>query len=398
MSTIRKVCRGLCYSLLGVLSVAIVLAGGGALWLWGWTLKSAPNFHASWTPEEREAIAEFDLYLRQQFAHDMSRGLERMHESFVIFGWKLPELGLREQLMIAYAVRCYAAPISDMLHEAAESGNAAQTKTVSFHDDHGFTPTILAAQTAHLKALEALVRHGASPNATAYNQPDEYTEAMKGETPLSPLLNGQFTNGRRLSWDERRATAEFLLEHGADINVSDRMHRLSCDIPLMVDAPEADAPWLWALNHGLRMKTSDLSSIIVLPSARTLVEKVLREKLIDINAVDGETEATVLQSMLRRLRYNVDGELSDEEWEARFDMLLAAGADPNLVGGKGAQPSDALGNEGEFLIYSNSVANIAPSDIVKEALERASAPARRDLCLRVLEKLRAAGARSATTE
>ena len=176
------------------------------------------------------------------------------------------------------------------------------------------------------------MKHGADPNAIAFWTVAD-AEPREAETPLSPLLNGLFINGRKLSWEERRATAEVLLEHGADINVSRSIHGYSCDIPLLSRAPEGDAPWQWALNHGMNMKQSNFTAFICHPSARALVERVLREKLVDINAVDGGE--TVLQKMLEMLRHNYFGDLTVEEWEARLDMLLAAGADPNLVVGKG---------------------------------------------------------------
>lgn len=45
-----------------------------------------------------------------------------------------------------------------------------------------------------------------------------------------------------------------------------------------------------------------------------------------------------------------------------------------------------------------SVENMLPVDIVREAMERVSSPDRRILYHRVMEKLRAVGARSAATE
>lgn len=387
MSGFQQFRRYLSYIFIGLLSVTVVLAGGGAFYLWAWTLKSAPNFHESWTSEEREAITEFDTYLRCRYADDLLRSRERLG----VCGWEVSELGLFEQLAVAYCARNIAAPVSDMLHEAAESGNAACSSSVSFLGMHGITPAILAAQTAHLKALEALVRHGDSPNAIAYYKQDEYTDAIEAETPLSPLLNGLCVHERRLPWEERRATAEVLLKLGADINVTHRMHGLSCDMPLLLRSPEADAPWQWALDHGMKMKASNFFAIICQPAARALVERVLREKLVDINSVEGE--ATILQSMLKKLLHPYDDRISDEEWEARFDMLLAAGADPNLVPPKREMLSSA---ESTVSVIDDS--QESPLEIVGKALNAAETPARRELCRRVQDKLRAAGARSTSTD
>ena len=97
------------------------------------------------------------------------------------------------------------------------------------------------------------------------------------------------------------------------------------------------------------------------------------------------------------LRHNYFGGLSAEEWEARLDMLLAAGVDPNLVGGNGALQTISIKRESGFLIMG-TVENMLPADIVREAMERVSSPDRHILYQRVLEKLRAVGARSAATE
>ena len=390
----RKTGRYVGYSLAALLLILTLAAGGVAIWLWGWTWKDAPRYHESWTPQEQAAITEFDRYLRQQYAADNFNAMVMFRESCI----PTPTLGWRKKLYAAYIARHIAAPISAMLHEAAESGSAAQTGTVSFLDIYGLTPAIVAAQTAHLKALEALVQHGANPNAIAIYKPDGYSEPMEVETPMSPLLSGRFDNGRKLLWDTRRQTAECLLAHGAKLNTSRRINLLSCEIALMFGSPKSIAPWEWALNNGLPMTADGLGFLVGFAEGRPLLERVLREKLVDVNDVSGSL--TVLQSLLwpmsrpyDEVQWNAEGGV--KVMEEYLDMLLAAGANPNLIpaAAEPQRPGESDDEYEERINNSNALQD-TPLDIATKALERAELPAHRELCLRIIEKLKRAGAKT----
>lgn len=396
--TFHKIIQHTGYTLTALLIALLLAAGGGALWLWGWTWKDAPRYHESWTPQEQAAITEFDRYLRQQYAIDNFNAMVNWHALFRESGIPNSSLGWCEKLYAAYIARHIAAPISAMLHEAAESGSAAQTGTVSFLDIYGLTPAIVAAQTAHLKALEALVQHCANPNAIAYNQMDEYTEPMEADTPISPLLNGNFTHGHKLSWDTRRQTAEFLLAHGGNLHTSQSINQLSCEMALMLRTPEGIAPWEWALNNGLPMTSKGLCIIVRYAEGRSLLERVLREKLVDVNDVSGSW--TVLQSLLWPLsrpydevQWNAEG--SVKVMEEYLDMLLAAGAVPNLIP-REAEPQRPGESDEEYeeRLYNSDALQDTPLDIATKALESAELPAHRELCRRLIEKLKQAGAKT----
>ena len=65
------------------------------------------------------------------------------------------------------------------------------------------------------------------------------------------------------------------------------------------------------------------------PAAMPLVERVLAEKLVDVNDTSGEQ--TPLQALANIMSY-VDIETLDfGRYAERLDLLLAAGADPNLT-------------------------------------------------------------------
>lgn len=396
---VRKFWRYTGYTLAGLLIALLLAAGGGALWLWGWTWKTVPTFHESWTSEERAAITEFDAYLRQQYAADAVDSMMVYARTFQeIMGEDSVSPGMEERLAAAYLARKVAAPVSEMLHCFAESGDASAADSVNFQEFHGITPAIIAAQTGHLKALEALVKHGADPNAIAFSQPDEYTETMEIDTPISPLLNGHFTNGRKLPWEQRRQTAEFLLAHGGNLNTSRSINKLSCDMALMLHEQNRIAPWEWALDHGMNMTPNNLGLIATFAEGRPVLERVLREKSMDINDVTGS--GTVLQYLIRVLLRPYDEEMWRQEQpekllEEHLDLLLAAGANPNLIpreaepqrpGESDEEYEERLDNSGALKDY--------PLTIATEALERAKLPAHRELCRRIIEKLKRAGAKT----
>ncbi len=397
MSKLRKVRRWLGYACIGIPLFLLFMAGSCAWWLWGWTLKAEPDFHESWTPQEQAAIKEFDHYLRQQYAPDIVERMMLLPRAFQqAMGGEPVNPGPVEHLAGAYAARMEAAPISDMLHSFAESGDASSADSVSFQDVYGLTPAIMAAQTGHLKALEALVLHGANPNAIAEARQAGY-EVLEVDTPLSPLLNGQFTNGLRLPWETRRQTAEFLLAHGADINASRRINKLSCDMALMMRTPEGIVPWQWALDHGMSMNPENLNLIVTFAEARPVLERVLREKLVDVN--DDSSSKTALQCLMSVLLRPYDEEMWREEqpekmMEEHLDLLLAAGADPNLIP-RDAEPQRPGESDEEYeeRLDNSYALQDTPLDIATEALERAKLPAHRELCQRMIDKLKLAGAR-----
>lgn len=392
----HKICRYIGYTLVGLLITLCLAAGVGAIWLWGWTWKDSPTFHENWMPEECAAITEFDVYLRKQYSSDAVEAMVAHVRAFQ----EIPDgdsvsPGIKEWLAAAYLARMVAAPVSGMLHHFAESGDAASSETFRFDRVQGLTPAIVAAQTGQLKALEALVKHGADPNAIAFIA-DEYTGSMEVATPMSPLLNGRYTTGRNLPWETRRQTAEFLLAHGGNLNASQRINKLSCDMALMQRIPERLAPWEWALHHGMRMSPENLNLIVSIAEARPLLERVLREKAVEVN--DSSSTRTVLQSLLCVLLRPYDEERWREEqpekmMEAHLDMLLAAGANPNLIP-KEAEPQRPGESEEEYKkrINNSDALTDSPLDIATKALERAELSAHRELCRRMIEKLKRAGA------
>lgn len=81
--------------------------------------------------------------------------------------------------------------------------------------------------------------------------------------------------------------------------------------------------------------------------------------------------------------------------EEYLDMLLAAGANPNLIpAAPEPQRPGESDDEYEERINNSDALHDTPLDIVTKALERAELPAHRELCRRIIEKLKRAGAKT----
>lgn len=369
----------------------LLLTGGGFAWLWCWSWKAAPEFHDSWSEEERAALLELDREIRQALAEAIS-SVDAFPDLLGIFQGQSHLEAFLDALHTVYVGRGLSADLNRRLHRIAHNGQGADDRMISYgpQQQHQTTLTIFAAQTGQLQALEALVAHGADPNTIIYTE-----NAQEGETPLTPVINGHFLNGASIPWKERQKTADFLLQLGADINGSKRIIGIACDMPIMLEARSDSRPWLWALDHGKTMSIENLCNIVACRGATPVLERVLREKRIDLNDAGGKR--TVLQALLQSVSYVFDEEtwqeLQERQIEQRLDLLLAAGAAPNLVPRDGeARHPDESNEEYEIRCNQFTGDDRYPLDIVTGAQEQATLPAHRELCRRLIEKLRAAGA------
>lgn len=263
----------------------------------------------------------------------------------------------------------------------------------------GITPTIMAAAHGHLKAVEALVAHGANPNAVSREE-EQYYHPLELETPLSPILSGHFIGDTKIPWKERRKTAEFLLANGADINGTKRIIGFACDIALMLSHPRDPQPWMWAIEHGKTVSVENLCTMLALKEAGELVERVLQEKLVNLN--DSTYDRTALQSLLAPLMgKKAPGMMKNQQeqqlLEKRLGMLLAAGADPNMMPDEAAPPLPGEDEEAyqDRMLQFNGIKE-TPLEIVEKALESTGPTEYREFCERLKNKLRAAGAESSS--
>ena len=380
------------WSALILTGMLLLAAAGGALYLWGWQWRGELDFHESWTAEERAALTAFEHYLRDQqeeeeyatllqlapvatrVQRDGSGTTETSEELYP--HWKL-------RLIAAMRTREWAGPAVEKLRAMAESGSAGQDETYTYNTYRQVTPAILAAQTGHTKALEALIKHGANPNTIMYHE--EGGEMRESETPLSPLLTCR--NG---SWEQLRPTAEFLIQNGADINGPQRLHSICCTLALYAQTPTTE-PWNWALDKGMRVSAQELCVLLFSPHSLTILERILREKKASINA-EGQ-RSTPLQALMRHMAQSFSkADMERYQCEEKLDLLLACGADPNQVHSQGKLLDDAS-EDGDWL-YQDEPYGDLPLDIYLRGIEFFDHPDMQEVQQRIISKMRAAGARS----
>ena len=428
---------------LKTLSAIILLTSGTAAcalcWLYSWTWRSElSDFHESWTAEERKALTGLHSYLCHQWVKDavgtlpvlvsipgkQKKAAEEAYFKFsyespehelppleeqrkIITAWReqTPALSMSNRLKAACIVRCIMAPVAEQLEEIAATGNAAcpspQVETDSFllnqlrvDDVTGMTPAIAASQSGHFDALRALIRHGAAPNAqmrTHYSHiPGDDTE---GDLPITPLLGGISTTSLRYPWSERMRHAEFLLQHGADLNHSPFV-ALCCSIDLIIH--KHPGTWLWALEHGLTPSINDFCSIIEHPDTLPLIRYILEHKLVDIN--DRSGNATPIQTIVwAAIRAESMDKLTALEPEEKLTLLLQAGANPNLICSNAApqRPGESDEEFEERQDYTPRWAATPASERLKSRIEEladstdADTAARRKLLERLAELIRA---------
>lgn len=325
-------------------TLLLLTLAGGAWWLYGWQWHSGMSFHESWTAEERAALTQFERYLHTQLADDMGLVYEAVEDTMeelvnemsaeeeenedeATDEWtdeskatpKEP-LGLTTRLTMAVLMKLQIAPIDAALHEVAATGMGDPAELVSTPGGGPISPALLAAQLADLQALKALINHGADPNIIMT------LNGTETETMTSPLLNGMFINSQVLPWEQRREMLDFLHSHGADLNRSKKLVPRSLKIALQCrEEPQA---WHWALDHGKTVSTDEFCDMLEVPVALPLVERVLAAKMVNVN--DNSGKQTPLQALTYSMRY-AEVEQLDAGYEKMLDLLLAAGADPNLT-------------------------------------------------------------------
>ena len=374
---------------IGCLLTTLVLAlGCGFGWLWSWTWKGAPDFHESWTAEERAALTAFDASLRTPLSESLELLTEPTYTATHIF----------HELSNVIETRNMCADIRKQLHHFACCGHARDERMVYIEElgqRIGITPTIMAAGRGHLRTVEALVAHGANPNAVSQLEEQLY-HPMELETPLSPIISGHFIGDVKIPWEERRRTADFLLAHGADINGTKRAIGFACDVALMFGEPLDPRPWMWAIDHGKTVSVENLCTMLAMKEAGELLERVLREKLVNLNDTSGSR--TALQSLLISLKGRkapaiMEDPQKSQLLEKRLDMLLAAGANPNLVPDDAAPPRPGESEEAyqDRRLQFDGIKE-TPLEIVEKARQTPGSTEYHDFCERIMNKLRAAGA------
>ena len=391
-----------------LVGVAVV---GSLCWLYGWTWRGElTEFHESWSADERAALRELDHYLRHQLVDDAIRlaliGVTlsgeaippekqefiqlfsaadsdlppRKEQQLIIEAWraKAPELSMWQQLKADCIARCLIAPVAEQLVLIAADGQANRPapesdigafilRRMHHYVNVGMTPAIAASLYGNYAALRALIRQGANPNAqvrTLYSSvPGDEEEA---DFAITPLLAGVSLNYIRSPWSERKPHAEYLLAHGANLNKSPHI-ALCCTADLALhQQPE---PLLWAMENGLIPGIDTVCTIIHYPGTLPLLRYVLQNKLVDIN--DRSGKATAMQMLAGCIAHaRTDEELSKLEVEEKLELLLQAGANPDIIPrmAEPRRPSESEDDYDERISYCPDFATATASELLQKHL------------------------------
>lgn len=425
-------------TLSAIILLTLCTAACALYWLYSWTWRGElTDFHESWTAEERRALINLHAYLCDQWVQDAvgpspmilaSQGKQKTaaEEAYfklcyetpdqelppldeqrkIITAWsqQAPALSVIDQLKAACIARCIIAPVAEQLVEIAADGTANLPSPLTDNDSFlrnllrvddvtGMTPAIAASLSGHFDAMQALIRQGADPNAQMRTHYSSIPgDEMEGDLPITPLLGGICTSSLRYPWSERMKYAEFLLNHGADLNKSPFV-ALCCHIDLAIH--KHPGTWLWALEHGLKPGIKDFCSIIEYPESLPIVRYVLEHKLVDAN--DRSGNATTVQAIVwAAVRAKNMDELTALQVEEKLSLLLQAGANPHLICSN-AEPRRPGESDDEFEArrdYVSRWAGIpAPERLqagIAELAERADddAAARRKTLERLIELIR----------
>ena len=397
---------------IGCLFLLVGVAVCGSLcWLYGWTWRGElTEFHESWSADERAALRELNHYLRHQLVDDAIRlGLigvtlsgeaippekqefmqlfsaadsdlpPREEQQLIIEAWraKAPELSMWQQLKADCIARCLIAPVAEQLVLIAADGQANRPapesdisafilRRMHHYVNVGMTPAIAASLYGNYAALRALIRQGANPNAqvrTLYSSvPGDEEEA---DFAITPLLAGVSLNYIRSPWSERQPHAEYLLAHGADLNKSPYI-ALCCTADLALhQQPE---PLLWAMKNGLIPGIDTVCTLIQHPGTLPLLRYVLQNKLVDIN--DRSGKATAMQMLAGCIAHaRTDEELSKLEVEEKLELLLQAGANPDIIPrmAEPRRPSESEDDYDERISYCPDFATATASELLQKHL------------------------------
>ena len=395
----------------GVFLLVGVAVGGSLCWLYGWTWRGElTEFHESWSADERAALHELDHYLRHRLVDDAIRlaliGVTlsgeaippekqefiqlfsaadsdlppRKEQQLIIEAWraKAPELSMWQQLKADCIARCLIAPVAEQLVLIAADGQANRPapesdigafilRRMHHYVNVGMTPAIAASLYGNYAALRALIRQGANPNAqvrTLYSSvPGDEEEA---DFAITPLLAGVSLNYIRTPWSERKPHAEYLLAHGANLNKSPHI-ALCCTADLALhQQPE---PLLWAMENGLIPGIDTVCTLIQYPGTLPLLRYVLQNKLVDIN--DRSGKATAMQMLAGCIAHaRTDEELSKLEVEEKLELLLQAGANPDIIPrmAEPRRPSESEDDYDERISYCPDFATATASELLQKHL------------------------------
>lgn len=235
----RRWARGLAKGLAALLTLCSLAAGGAALWLFGWRFRRISHWHASWSPQERAALALLDAYIRKAAPRTLFRQGWELCSS-----WKGRPPEWQETWDMLCDIRDNLHPLHAVLRQAAATGRG------DLYTELGDSPARWAVWGRNMAALKAFVLHGCDPNHPY--QDEKLKEEGCWETLVVTLLGGTMpTHGKALPAKERLEMLDWLAGHGGGIGhfppgVLNRYCLISG-----VMGSDRGAAYGWCFRHGL---------------------------------------------------------------------------------------------------------------------------------------------------
>lgn len=232
----------------GVILLTAAAISGAYIWLSAWKWYPLPDFHESWTAEERAALSKFDSYLKDgelgKAFLTAQKGISEMMANLQIRlgGEGMPADERLRELLVQHAVTLYVShaigsPMRRELAAIAASGSAKRPPLRIEETDTTDTPARFAVFVGHTDAAKAMIRHGADPNF--------HDHGMKESLLSSLLSNISLTGKHPLPLNERLAMADWLTEQGTDV----RSLRESLRYAPMLAQQEAESILRWLHSH-----------------------------------------------------------------------------------------------------------------------------------------------------
>lgn len=288
------------------------------------SLLPLPPFHESWTAEEQAAIVQFCEHL-ETFCRN--------------------ELLNKEEIPL----------IISHLHAVVSTGTCPATTT------DGDTMARVAAMVDEADAMMLFLRRGENVNAVLSN-----TDPMMPMSLASEVIWAEGLIGTRQSAADRVALMQELQKMGWDPHT--HAESVIFAMPLLCAEHQDVSPlfnWFFSLNYKLtaEQKHSIYNALLIADGCTPIVQRLVEQGEIAVNEPIGEASLLPLQQVCSKPIFDKEINLST------LELLLAAGADPNLIlveedTGTGSDEYDPDGYEEDDLPRDDMAGFSTPIEMV----------------------------------
>ena len=342
----RRVWRWILRSVLALVLLLLLAAGGFAWWLWGWQVGGL-RFHESWTPAQRAELQAIHdnhvkgmvrdyLALQEECKANLdnikdSSGKELASGLMKLFFPLHDRPSFVQYIELSVGFRPVCIMMDEVLRHVAATGRADY-----YCAENKLSAAYIAARCGKLDLVKELVLRGNDPNLPLLILPEKAddADARRYETVFQAAIAcAPYFSGEVPPLTQRLELLDWLLAHGADINAYARQGREN--MPLLIAAiacmrendqlpPEQRGLLLlWLLDHGLQVDVGCDSGFLNKQLAAcnpSLLPRIMEKVYPD--SPTPEQKARILRAFL-------ESGVQDKAAKVRW-ALEVLGADPNL--------------------------------------------------------------------